>query len=144
MRVNDLKSPKKLIIACLAVFVLMLYFGQNKPTEPVILRGTVSGLQEQDGVLRAVGVDSEGVRYAVKITGQYLLQHAPPALQENQEVEMKVTSFKAVKQGINCEFVELIKAGPVSASKDADSSAPKGNAPLPVDDLKGSLGFKGM
>lgn len=144
MRVNDLKSPKKLIIACLAVFLFMVYFGQNKSADPVILRGIVSGLQEQDGVLRAVGVDSQGVRYAVKFTGQYLLQNTPPALQENQEVEMKVTAFKAVKQGINCEFVELIKAGPVGVSKDADASTPKGNVPLPVDDLKGSLGFKGM
>lgn len=144
MRVNDLKSPKKLIIACLAVFILMLYFGQNKPTEPVILHGTVTGLQEQDGVLKAVGVDSEGVRYAVKITGQYLLQHSPPALQEDQEVEMKVTAFKVLKQGVSCEFVELIKAGPVGASGDKDGSAPNRNKSLPVDDLKGSLGFQGM
>jgi len=144
MRVNDLKSAKKLFFVCLGLFVLMVYFGQNKPVKPEILSGTVAGVQEQDGVTRAIAVDAQGERIVVRFTGQYLLQATPPTFQENQEVALKVTNFKAVKQGVTCEFVELVKAGPVKEPSPDDASTPKGNASLPVDDLKPALGYKGM
>jgi hypothetical protein len=144
MRVNDLGSPKKLFAVCLVLFVLMVYFGQNKDVQPEILKGTVANVQEQDGVTRALAVDSQGERFVVRFTPQYLLHTTPPAFQEGQEVEIKVTNFKGVKQGVTCEFLELIKAGAVKEPSPGSASAPKGNEPLPVDDLKGPLGYKGM
>lgn len=144
MRVNDLGSPKKLFFACLGLFILMVYFGQNKDVPPEILHGTVAGVQVQDGVTRAVAVDTEDERFVVRFTPQYLIHSTPPAFQEGQEVDIKVTNFKGLKQGVTCDFMELVKAGPVKDSSQRSASAPKRNEALPVDDLKGSLGFKGM
>jgi len=89
-------------------------------------------------------VDTDGERIVVRFTGQYLLQATPPSFAENQEVELKATNFKAVKQGVTCEFVELVKAGPVKEPAPGGDSTPKGNTSLPVDDLKPPLGYKGM
>lgn len=139
MQVNDLRSPKKLILVCLALFILLVYFGQDKTIQPVDLHGFVVGVQEQDGELKAVAVESDGERFVVKIPNQYLLKAPLPVLKENQEVDLMVTGFKVLKQGVTCDFVSLVKAGPVP-----EDSTPKKDAPLPVDDLKPSLGIKGM
>lgn len=138
MRINDLKSGRKMFFACLLVFAALVYFG-NQSTPPVTLKGIVAGVLEQEGITRAVAMDVDGERYVVRYTAEFLSLHAPPALKKNQEVEIAATKFKAVKQGVTCEFVSLVKAGPVR-----EDLAPKGDEALPVDDLKSSLGFKGM
>jgi len=139
MRVDDLGSPKKLILACLAVFALLYFFGQPGPIKPVVLHGVVAGLQKQDGELKALAVDSQGERFVVKVSGAALTRSPLPELSLNQEVELKVTAFKGQKQGVTCEYVELVKAGPVR-----EGSAPDGDKTLPVDDFKTFPGFKGM
>lgn len=144
MSVNELRSPKKLLLVCLAIFALMVYFGKHKPVQPVLIHGTVKAVQEQDGTLRAAAVEADGDRLVVKFTNQSLMKTPPPALQEGQQVDLKVTGFKALRQGVTCDFVELVKAWPAEPAPKGKDSAPQGHASLPVDDLKSPLGFKGM
>jgi len=147
MRVNELGTPKKLFFVLLALFLALVYFGPERQEKDVLLSGLVVGVQETEGLMRAFAVESNGQRYVVRVTGQYLQQAAPPALKENQDVDVKVTSFKGVKQGITCELVAVVRAGEVHPPReqaDGAPSAPQGNAALPVDDLKGSFGLKGM
>jgi hypothetical protein len=139
MRVNDLGSAKKLALACVLVLAILAWFGREKEMAPVEIAGVVSGVQESDGALRAFAVESAGQRYVVRVTALYLQTAAPPSLAANQEVVLTATSFKAVKQGVTCDLVKLVRAGPVR-----DGSAPQGNETLPVDDLKTLPGFKGM
>lgn len=138
MRINDLKSGRKMFFACLLVFAALVYFG-NKSTPPVALSGVVAGVLEQEGVARALALDVNGERYVVRFTPEFLSLHAPPAVQKNQEVELMATKFKAVKQGVTCEFVSLVKAGAIR-----EDLAPQGDETLPVDDHKPTFGFKGM
>lgn len=147
MRVNELGTPKKLFFVLLALFVALVYFGPERQEKDVLLSGLVVGVQETEGLMRAFAVESDGQRYVVRVTGQYLQQAAPPTLKENQDVDVKVTAFKAVKQGITCELVAVVRAGEVHPPKeqaDGPDSTPQGKAALPVDDLKNSFGFKGM
>lgn len=139
MRVNDLGSAKKLALACILVLVALAWFGREREIAPVEIDGVVSGIQESDGAVRAFAVESNGARYVVRVTALYLQTAAPVTLVANQEVVLKATSFKAVKQGVTCDLVELVKAGPVR-----EGLAPQGNEALPVDDLKALPGFKGM
>lgn len=138
MRVGDLRSAKIPFFICLLVFSAMVYFG-NSSSPPVLLKGVVKGMLEQEDVLRAVAVDVEGERYVVKFTNEFLLTNVPPKLEKNQEVELMATKFKAVKQGVTCDFVKLVKAGPVR-----DDLSPHGDESLSVDDIKNTLGYKGM
>lgn len=147
MRVNDLGTPKKLFIALLILFLALVYFGPERQDQNVLLSGVVVGVQETEGLMRAFAVESSGQRYVVRVTGQYLQQANPPALQKDQEVDVQVTAFKGVKQGITCELVSVVRAGeirPNGEQADGGASAPQGNAALPVDDLKSSFGLKGM
>lgn len=138
MRFGDLRSAKIPFFVCLALFAAMVYFG-NSSSPPVLLKGIVKGTLEQEDLLRAVAVDVNGERYVVKFTNEFLLRNVPPKLQKNQEVELMATKFKAVKQGVTCEFVEMVKAGPVR-----DDLPPDGDESLTIDDLKHTLGYKGM
>jgi hypothetical protein len=135
------------------VFAALVYFSPERQEQDVLLSGVVAAVQEQDGIVRALAVDAQGQRIVVRVTGQYL-QHAPsPTLAANQEVDLKVTSFKAVKQGVSCELVQVVRAGEVRPAPDQSAEAasaspgqqgPQGKAALPVDDLKSVFGFKGM
>ena len=147
MRVNDLRTPKVLFFACLAVFVALLYFSPEQPETHTLMSGVVVGLQETDGVVRAMAVESDGQRFVVRVSGDYLKQAPSPNIVEHQEVDLKVKSFRAVKRGVSCELVEVVKAGqvrPAPEQADGSGSAPKRGASLPVDDLQSTFGFKGM
>jgi hypothetical protein len=139
MRVNDLGSPKKLILGCLAVFGLLYFFGHPGPAKPVLLHGVVAALQEQDGQIMALAVDSQGERFVVKVSAPALARAPLPELRVDQEVDLRVTAFKGQKQGITCDYVELVKAGPIR-----EGSTPDGDKTLPVDDLKTFPALKGM
>lgn len=142
MRVDDLKQPQKLFFACLALFALLTWLGRETD-KPVLLSGVVAGVQEQDGVVRALALDAGGTRYVVRVTGQYLADHPSPALKENQEAEIMATAFKGLKRGVSCDLVEVVKAGPIREPAEG-ASPPDWDKTLPVDDLKAPLGFKGM
>lgn len=147
MRVNELGTPKKLFFVLLALFLALIYFGPERQEKDVVLSGLVVGVQETGGLMRAFAVESNGQRYVVRVTGQYLQQAAPPTLQENQDVDVRVTAFKGVKQGITCELVAVVRVGEVHPPREQAGeagSAPQGNAALPIDDLKSSFGLKGM
>lgn len=143
MRLNDLGQPKMLFFACLALFILLNWLNRPGDEKPVLLTGVVTQVQAQDGVVRAVAVDVNDMRYVVRVPGKFLASHPAPELQENQEAELLVTNFKGEKMGVVCELVDVVKAGPVRGPADG-GSAPQGNPALPVDDLKAPLGLKGM
>lgn len=141
MRVNDLGSPKLLIVVCLGILILLGYANSGKQSPPAVLAGVVSAAQEQDGQLRAVAVESQGQRFVVRVTDAYLAAHETPRFAPGQEVEFSVTNVKAVKRGIICELTGVLKAGPLP---DAPGSTPQGHEALGVDDLNAPLGVKSM
>lgn len=144
MKVNDLGKPKILALACVLALALLTWLGDDRAKTPAVLAGVVSAVQESEGQVRAVAVESGGQRYVVRVTGAYLTAHAPVRLVMGQEVELSVANMKAVKQGLTCELVEVLKAGAVREGFVSTLPGPQGNEALPVDDLKAPLGVKGM
>jgi len=137
MRVGELNSAKKLALLCLVAIAVLGYLqGKEKP---VVLKGVVEAIAEENGQPKAFSLVTDGERVVVKYTPEFLMTHKPPVIEKYQEVEIKADHFKALTKGVTCEFLALVKAGAIRPDL-----APKGDEPLPVDDLKPSIGYKSM
>lgn len=141
MHPNSQRWAKMVFFVCLLVMAALTYFNRDEPASPPHpLSGVVTTVQEQNGIMQAFALTSGGTEYVVRVPADLVMHTALPALQENQEVRLTARRFRAIKRGVVCDLVELLEAGPVRSGPLPE----KGNQPLPVDDLKPGLGYKGM
>jgi hypothetical protein len=141
MQYASLNSAKYFALGCAALLISLVVFGQNAPVGNSELEGVVDAVSQRDGIVLGLAVKSEDQIIAVNapLQLQGILTNA--GLDEGQWIKLMVTNVRGTKRGVVCTFVSIVSLGP---APERDLSAPKRDAPLPVDDLKPGLGIKGM
>jgi len=141
MGYDNLRSAKFFALGCAVVLVALVYFGKADPLKPSPLEGVLNAVSVKNGAVVGYGVESEGQTVAVNVPLQSQDESTRAGLVEGQAVRLMVTDVRGTKRGVVCEFVSILSVGPPPPQ---DASAPKRDAPLPVDDFKPGLGAIGQ
>ncbi len=141
MNPNSQRWAKMIFFSCLLIMGALTYLNKDEPASPPqSLSGVVTTVQEQNGILQAFALTSGGREYVVRVPADQVMHKAMPKIEENQEIRITAKRFRAIKRGVVCDLVEIVELGPVRSKPLPE----KGREPLPVDDLKPGLGYKGM
>ncbi|WP_243439285.1 hypothetical protein [Fundidesulfovibrio soli] len=141
MQYAELRSAKYFAFACAVALALLITFGKTDPLKPSPLEGVINQVSEKNGVVVGFGVEYDGQTVAVNVPLQQQGEATKAGLAEGQSVKLMVTDVRGTKRGVVCELISIVSYGPPPAP---DASAPKRNAPLPVNDLKPGLGVIGQ
>ena len=130
MRFGELRSPKIIIVTCLAVMLVLAFFVKPPPPKTMTITGVVAVLENdpRTGELTALELSvAEGeAEILVNMNVDAARTGPRPVFREGQTVTLKVASPHMLAKVLVSDYLATISTGPTGTTGNTGNTGPGG------------------